>query len=1171
MKRSTAFKLVSILLLFPFSLETAVVSPSFLAPGQFVGGFPFQKLKQIQTNEGRRISVELASDDLPTLQSPEPNGKPPRKKSFAYAGLLAFFLGTPFLGPILMTLSGCASPPKTEYTVKPEKSPLEDGVTAVPLKLSQLPPVEYYGWTQGGESKMNGETLELRYKRASADSFGNGVVTIEKEFAQIVKEAGGIENIAGIRFKISKGGWVRAWVRTTEDFQNERYVPYIGDRKLYRADGSFITIGREHVEFAHSKKVNALIFDLMDRNAADISDIQVLVKKKPPQCPDDDVLEIPLGSDNVHFYGDTQAGSKIENGEISLKINEKKEGWGNTEIVIRDKAAKIGVGNLKEFRFKASGGGKIKVWVTTAEDIDAKTYMPTHGGKTYTADGSEIVIGAKILGGIRGKGHNPHAIVIDCVEGKSKITAVKLVVNQLPVEKTPKPRASADVADGFFEKGKKLKEEIEKKEVPAFSKSDPKKFVAWMEGELKKSDRVLIPSAIGESWGAVIPSWIYTSATAMKFLVQQEKVDLAQKVANQVMKLQKSDGSWYSGYDAVTGNPLTKEVSPGNVAWTAMGLLDVYLAIDDKTEKEKIVDSLLKASTYLKSLQQADPSKPRYGSLQGGSDGGEKKIDWTSTEHNLDVASFFCQMGQIDHPKISTLEFLARSRMIFDWIVRPAKPVDGGMWDKTNRRFHTGYKDAEGTLSDYDEPTDAVTWTLLALKAAEGINHPYKAAEFKDSLIWILSRMKEVEYNGKKANGFAVKSNQDIPSVSTELTFGFAQAAGAVGETKLATYFDWQMEALKEEGGFYFFRVGNQLEKARQDLLWQYDFRKPHQTAVHWAYLKEPFALNKKSAKGVKFIAVPKEEELKKEIARLAKQNSGRIGRGLVSAEWVKRGLIEEWRRWKKMFPNSTNRIEREAGIVGPESWVESSFQLIRDRMEQVRARRNLTEKEKQYLNRLETFLEIETRYRMNREIKISSGYRVTPFEGSNLDPENFMMAFAEKEENLINFGFNIPFIRYLLDLPQSRFGVEGRRLVAEVVFHELIHALAELDGDVDHETVHQEARHLQVKFFSDSLPPIVSNIYVQSVLDRQQSPLNRAIRAYLQDSSTSDRLLTEQDTTLPAGIGRGWEPNPGLPAGARLIRPVDLIRPIPFEGAVSEKAGFFILLPPRPDLEGAL
>jgi len=137
----------------------------------------------------------------------------------------------------------------------------------------------------------------------------------------------------------------------------------------------------------------------------------------------------------------------------------------------------------------------------------------------------------------------------------------------------------------------------------------------------------------------------------------------------------------------------------GNQAWAGMAL--AHLA--HVTKDAKYRDGALRIGEWL--LRETSDTRGTGGFTAGyGSDG--KKLEWNSTEHNIDMVGLFGMLHQ-----------LTKDRK-WHHARKHARKFVKSMWDEKEGRFHIGTK-PDGVTINRDEyiPEDVQSWGYLALRS----------------------------------------------------------------------------------------------------------------------------------------------------------------------------------------------------------------------------------------------------------------------------------------------------------------------------------------------------------------------------------------------------------------------------------------------------------------------
>jgi len=137
----------------------------------------------------------------------------------------------------------------------------------------------------------------------------------------------------------------------------------------------------------------------------------------------------------------------------------------------------------------------------------------------------------------------------------------------------------------------------------------------------------------------------------------------------------------------------------GNQAWAGMAL--AHLA--HVTKDAKYRDGALRIGEWL--LRETSDTRGTGGFTAGyGSDG--KKLEWNSTEHNIDMVGLFGMLHQLTNDD--------------KWsnACEQARGFVKSMWDEKEGRFHIG-TESDGVTINRDEyvPEDVQSWGYLALRS----------------------------------------------------------------------------------------------------------------------------------------------------------------------------------------------------------------------------------------------------------------------------------------------------------------------------------------------------------------------------------------------------------------------------------------------------------------------
>ena len=137
----------------------------------------------------------------------------------------------------------------------------------------------------------------------------------------------------------------------------------------------------------------------------------------------------------------------------------------------------------------------------------------------------------------------------------------------------------------------------------------------------------------------------------------------------------------------------------GNQAWAGMAL--AHLA--HVTKDAKYRDGALRIGEWL--LRETSDTRGR-GGFTGGYKSDGTKIEWKSTEHNIDMVGLFGMLHQLTKDR--------------KWhsARKHARKFVKSMWDEKEGRFHIGTK-PDGITTNRDEyiPEDVQSWGYLALRS----------------------------------------------------------------------------------------------------------------------------------------------------------------------------------------------------------------------------------------------------------------------------------------------------------------------------------------------------------------------------------------------------------------------------------------------------------------------
>lgn len=144
-------------------------------------------------------------------------------------------------------------------------------------------------------------------------------------------------------------------------------------------------------------------------------------------------------------------------------------------------------------------------------------------------------------------------------------------------------------------------------------------------------------------------SFTYDSAIGAAAFIAADERSQAEQLLDQLVALQRADGSFEYAYNVLTGESLPTFRS-GTVAW--VGLAATFYR--SKYGSQRYDDLATRAARWLIAHQINNPNNPAYGAVYGG-----PGVDWTSTQHNL-VAYFFLKQfaSQVTSKRTRILPFL---------------------------------------------------------------------------------------------------------------------------------------------------------------------------------------------------------------------------------------------------------------------------------------------------------------------------------------------------------------------------------------------------------------------------------------------------------------------------------------------------------------------------------
>lgn len=147
----------------------------------------------------------------------------------------------------------------------------------------------------------------------------------------------------------------------------------------------------------------------------------------------------------------------------------------------------------------------------------------------------------------------------------------------------------------------------------------------------------------------------------------------------------------------------------GNTAWAMIALLSAHSVLASGRKDSPYLRAVLRAGQWIEEHCRAGGS---LGGYAGGFEGWEettahpvapKRLEWRSTEHNLDLYAAFSQLA------MATGHAAWQKRAVH------ARTFVLNMWNAKGRFFWTGVRDSQGTLNLDAVPADVQTWTVLAM------------------------------------------------------------------------------------------------------------------------------------------------------------------------------------------------------------------------------------------------------------------------------------------------------------------------------------------------------------------------------------------------------------------------------------------------------------------------
>jgi len=202
-------------------------------------------------------------------------------------------------------------------------------------------------------------------------------------------------------------------------------------------------------------------------------------------------------------------------------------------------------------------------------------------------------------------------------------------------------------------------------------------------------------------------SYTYDDAVMIAALLQGGDAGRARLLGDSLIYAQAHDPAADGRVrDAYHSDPfLTQEGAPnvaskssftGNMAWTGIAWLQLYRATGERR--------YLDAATAIAGYVQASANDTRgKGGYTGGAAANGGKLEWKSTEHNIDVFGFFTMLAEAAHDPAWTTR------------ARHALRLVKAMWNKRGGHYYIG-TGLDGVSVNHGDPTpeDVQTWSFLS-------------------------------------------------------------------------------------------------------------------------------------------------------------------------------------------------------------------------------------------------------------------------------------------------------------------------------------------------------------------------------------------------------------------------------------------------------------------------
>ncbi len=282
-------------------------------------------------------------------------------------------------------------------------------------------------------------------------------------------------------------------------------------------------------------------------------------------------------------------------------------------------------------------------------------------------------------------------------------------------------------------------------------------------------------------------AYTYDQALAIVAFTAEGDLTRARKVLNAMVSAQNADGSWADAYHAGSSVVLVPSKAAGNSIWMVIAINYYTLQTGDTT----YVNNAKRCADWFLTLQDTNPSSPRYGSLTGGFTDIGIAIAWTSTEHNDDAYSALLYLGHI----LGDPFYTNRANLVYNWLTRK-------MWDQATGHFFVGLTNLAGTVNKADY-LDVQTWGVAAL----GTTGPH-GEDYGSSMAWAYNKMQSTYgYNGRFIEGFIYK----MPSPASVWFEGTEQASLALqilGDMDSSDYYHGQVQFAQSANGGVITAIG---------------------------------------------------------------------------------------------------------------------------------------------------------------------------------------------------------------------------------------------------------------------------------------------------------------------------------------------------------------------------